>query len=72
MNVIPVSVAVKDFCLNVIKKRTIKSCIVIKNISRQIIIIFQSISNIDQNTLLLLTAKILLSRTRLSSNYEMY
>ena len=39
MNVIPVSVSVKDFCLNVIKKRTIKSCIVIKNISRQIIII---------------------------------
>lgn len=30
MNVIPVSVAVKDFCLNVIKKRTIKSCIVSK------------------------------------------
>ena len=30
MNVIPVSVSVKDFCLNVIKKRTIKSCIVYK------------------------------------------
>ena len=41
MNVIPVSVAVKDFCLNVIKKRTIKSCIVSKkyNTSDKIIII---------------------------------
>ena len=30
MNVIPVSVAVKDFCLNVIKKCKIEFCIVSK------------------------------------------
>ena len=39
MNVIPVSVAVKDFCLNVIKKCKIESCIVSKKYNMLEIII---------------------------------